>query len=394
MPWRERTTMHERQQFIARAQRGEGSFSSLCREFGISRPTGYKWLARAQAEPEAGLEERSRRPRHSPERTLPRVEAAVLALRAERPVWGARKLRHVLQRQGVESLPSASTVHAILKRNGCIAQEASLQHRAFQRFERERPNELWQMDYKGHFALEDGSRCHPLTLLDDHSRFNLCLDACANETGATVRAALEQVFRTYGLPEAMLMDNGSPWGNTPEQRFTPLGVWLLRLDVRVLHGRPRHPQTQGKEERFHRTLQAELLDQEHFADRAACQQGFVRFRRDYNEVRPHEALAMEVPASRYQSSPRPMPQRVRIVHYAAGEVVRRVQQGGRLSFRGRTYRVPKAFRGCDVALRPTQLNGELGVYFGRHRIGTIDLKYLISDPSPPTSGVNHVSEHL
>ena len=386
MPWQECTIMSERQQFIERALRTrEGQFAALCREFGISRQTGYKWLRRYRTQGEAGLQENSRRPRHSPARTPASVEAAVLALRAERPSWGARKLHHVLQKRGLEGLPSISTLNEILKRHGCIGEEESAKHRAFQRFERAGPNELWQMDFKGHFELLDGTRCHPLTVLDDHSRFNLCLQACTNEKGSTVRAKLERVFGEYGLPEAMLMDNGSPWGNTPEQCFTPFVVWLMRLDVAVLHGRPRHPQTQGKEERFHRTLKLELLSRCRLVTLLECPESFDSYRRDYNEVRPHEALAMEVPASRYRSSERPLPAKLPAVEYGTGEVVRSVQQGGVLFFRGRVHRVPKAFCGFKVALRPTEADGELGAFFGRHRIATLDLKYL-SEAAPSSEG--------
>jgi len=173
------------------------------------------------------------------------------------PRLGGRKIRRRLQDLRHQAVPSASTITAILHRNGRIEGAASAGHKPFERFERVAPNELWQMDYKGHFATAAG-RCHPLTVVDDHSRYAVGLRACSDERAGTVRAELTAIFRCYGLPERMLMDNGSPWGSSDgEHRHTGLSLWLLELGVAVSHGRPHHPQTQGKDERFHRTLMAE-----------------------------------------------------------------------------------------------------------------------------------------
>ena len=180
---------------------------------------------------------------------------------------------------------------------------ASAGHKAFERFERAAPNELWQMDYKGHFATRAG-RCHPLTVVDDHSRYAVGLRACGDERGDTVQAELTAIFRRYGLPERMLMDNGAPWGSDALHRHTWLTVWLLELGVAVSHGRPYHPQTQGKDERFHRTLTAEVIGRRAFADLAECQGRFDAWRVVYNTQRPHEALALATPAARYRPSKR------------------------------------------------------------------------------------------
>jgi len=238
------------------------------------------------------------------------------------------------------------------------------------------------MDFKGHFALERGGRCHPLTILDDHSRFNLALRACGNEKSNTVRRVLHLTFEASGLPEAMLMDNGPPWRDPRSQALTRLDVWLMKLDVLVIHGRPRHPQTQGKDERFHRTLDDDLLKRERFDELEDCQRGFDAYRQIYNWERPHEALGMDVPADHYRESERRLPLRITGPEYGAGSVVRRVQAKGWLSFRGREYRVSKAFQGERVCLEHTDVVGELGIYFGRHRIGTIDLKYLDATSNP------------
>lgn len=259
MPWPERSTMSLRTEFVELALMEGSNIRALSRRFGISPKTGYKWLARYRCEGSAGLMDRSRRPRLSPRITNVQVERALLDIRDANPGWGARKIRHVLAQQQSGPLPVPSTVTAILRRNGRLDPEESTKHTAFTRFEHEHPNDLWQMDFKGDFALANGQRCHPLTMLDDHARYCLLLAACRNEQTQTVQALLIGCFRTYGLPEKMLMDNGPPWGGGGVMRHTALSVWLMRLGVLVYHGRPWHPQTQGKEERFHRTLTEELL---------------------------------------------------------------------------------------------------------------------------------------
>ena len=372
MPWQEVSTMSLRHEFVMLARQAETNVAELCRRFGISRKTGYKWLRRhAQAGAE-GLSDGSRRPRHSPKRTPSEVEAAVLEVRAQYP-WGGRKIRRRLEVLGQVQVPAASTINAILKRHGLLEPTQSM-HRAFQRFERPAPNALWQMDFKGHFAL-GAARCHPLTVLDDYSRYSICLRACLDETTATVQQALTESFRRYGLPDDMLMDNGSPWGNTAEQVLTPLTVWLIRLKIRVLHGRPYHPQTQGKDERFHRTLAVEVLNHQRFHDLLDCQRKFDRFRDVYNLERPHEALELEVPATRYQPSARAFPEQFPDIEYATGDIVRKVQDHGALYFRGRVFRTCKALRGYPVALRPTTTDGQFDVFFCHHKVAQIDFRH-------------------
>ncbi len=232
------------------------------------------------------------------------------------------------------------------------------------------------MDFKGHFPLTQG-RCHPLTVLDDHSRFALGLAACPDERGATVQERLSILFRCYGLPDRMVMDNGSPWGDDQEHPYTPLTVWLLRLGVAISHGRPYHPQTQGKDERFHRTLTAEVLRRRTFPDLAACQSAFDQWRDVYNLERPHQALAYATPASRYRVSFRPFPEVLPPLEYGPDDLVRRVQDKGEISVRSRIWRVGKAFRGLPVALRPTATDGAWDVVFATRTIAQIDLR------SPP-----------
>ena len=371
MPWQECSTMTLRQEFLDLAQKPGVSFSELCKRFRISRKTGYKWRRRYVEKGVTGLADLSRRPLHSPRRSEPAVEEQVLSIR-DQYGWGARKIKSCVERAGDGPL-AKSTVHSILLRHGRVKDLPEKTAGAYRRFEHERPNQLWQMDFKGHFRLGNHERCHPLTVLDDHSRYSLCLEACSNEQTATVQQQLTATFRQYGLPERMLMDNGPPWGNDLSCKFTPLTVWLLRLGIAVTHGRPYHPQTQGKEERFHRSLKVEVLAQRVFADLKHMQSRFDDWRYCYNHVRPHEALDMQVPASRYEPSPRSFPQQLPLIEYGSIDKVRKVQKNGTICFRHVEFRVGKAFGGYAVALRPSTTDGVYDVYFATHPIAQVDL---------------------
>ena len=371
MPWQECSTMSLRQEFLSLANQPGSNVSQLCRRFGISRKTGYKWRRRYRETGATGLADRSRGPQRSPRRSAVAIEKQVLTIR-DQYGWGARKIKSCIERTGQGQL-AKSTAHAILLRHNRVHNSPDQVSGPYQRFEQERPNQLWQMDFKGHYRLGNHERCHPLTVLDDHSRYALCLQACRNEQTGTVQERLTATFRRYGLPERMLMDNGSPWGNDREHQYTPLTVWLLRLGVAVSHSRPYHPQTQGKDERFHRSLKVEVLAQRVFADFERMQFRFDEWRHCYNHVRPHEALAMAVPASRYQPSPRSFPEQLPSLEYGALDQVRKVQSEGKISFRNREFRIGKAFRGYPVALRATTQDGIYDVYFATHRISQIDL---------------------
>lgn len=373
MPWLQVTLMSQRREFVKLAMVDGTNMARLCRCFNISRKTGYKWFGRYLREGEAGLRDRGRRPRSSPGVTPPVLEEAVLRVRETHPAWGGRKIRARLQALGFEAVPAASTITTILHRHGCLDPEESVKHKAFQRFEAKAPNDLWQMDFKGHFPGAPG-RCHPLTVLDDHSRYALGLEALGDEKGKTVKERLTRIFRRYGLPRELLVDNGSPWGSDRDHPYTPLTVWWLRLGLRVIHSRPYHPQTLGKDERFHRTLGAELLKYCQGLPLARCQQRFDDWRLIYNLERPHEALGMAVPASRYQVSSRSFPESLPPVEYGPQDQVRKVQDGGIIFYRNREYRVGKAFKGEYVALRPTRHDGLWEVFFCNQRIAQIDFK--------------------
>lgn len=364
--------MSLKHEFVKLARTEGVNIRELCRRYTISPPTGYQLLERYAREGDDGLAQRSRRPHHSPNRTPLELEQAVLNLRWEHPAWGGRTIRKVLVDRGYRSAPSPSTITAILRRNGCIVGGERSQ-RDWQRFEHPHPNDLWQMDFKGHFPTGAG-RCHPLSVLDDHSRFALGLAACANERTETVRECLTAIFRLYGLPERMLMDNGSPWGNDADHPRTPLTVWLMRLGIRVSHGRPYHPQTQGKTERFHRTLKAEVLQGRHFADLPACQAAFDWWRDVYNFERPHQALSLATPLSCYVPSPRSFPETLPPIEYGDGDLVRKVMAEGRIHFKGYTFKLGRALQGYPVALRPTTVDGVWGVWFMTYPIAEVNLR--------------------
>ncbi len=373
MPFKECSLMEVREEFCRLALAEGSNRRELCRRWKISSATAYKWLDRYRAEGVSGLADRSRRPLRSPLRTSEDVEGRVLGVRFEHPAWGGRKIRRVLQNEGVDAVPSASTITEILRRHGRLDGPGTGEVRHWQRFEHAEPNDLWQMDFKGHFAMREG-RCHPLTVLDDHSRYSLELGACGNERGETVRRRLEALFERYGLPRRILADNGSPWGTAgSEQQHTVLTVWLLDLGVGIVHGRAYHPQTQGKEERFHRTLMAEVVNGRLFRDIAEAQKAFDAWRPIYNDKRPHEGIAMEVPSSRYRPSPRSMPNSIPAPEYESQAHVRKVRSRGGVSFRNREVPVSKAFAGRYVALRKTNVDGRFDICYRHHRLGQVDL---------------------
>lgn len=375
MPWEESTSMSKRSEFVRLASVAGANVAALARAFKISRKTAYKWLARFRSGGEVALADRSRRPLGQPARTGPAIEQAVLELRAAHPAWGGRKIRRRLIDKGLVGVPAASTVTAILHRHGNIDAEESAKRQAFIRFEHAAPNDLFQIDFKGHFAI-GAARCHPLTLVDDHSRYALAIKACADERGTTVMAHLTEVFRIYGLPLRMTMDNGSPWGTAGAAHdITPMALWLMRIGVRVSHSRPFHPQTQGKNERFNGTLLAEVIRPRQFTTLAEAQGTFDRWRNIYNCERPHEALDLATPVTRYRPSPRPFPETLPPIEYPEGIVVRRVDQTGRLSFRGNTYRVPKGLAGFPVAIEPRlQDDGIFDIRFMANHVATIDVR--------------------
>ncbi len=303
MPWKVKDVMEQRIEFVVRVLQKESTVTQLCEEYGISRPTGYLWLKRYR---ETGtflsLCDRSRRPRSSPSRTARGQEERVVQLR-RRYGWGARKLKVLLEREGVGL--SERTINRVLRRRGEIRKE-DRNRPAVNRFERSRPNELWQVDFKGEYKLETGGCCYPLGIIDDQSRYCVGLYDLRRPRYEAVRARLWEAFAEYGVPEGMLFDHGTPWWGTANVLgLTRLGVDLIEQGVRLHWSGIAHPQTQGKVERFFGTLATAVRH------RGGPPQAFGQWnglldeiRQEYNHVRPHEALGMQVPADRYQASTR------------------------------------------------------------------------------------------
>jgi transposase InsO family protein len=348
MPWRDRSRMDQRIDFLTRAINDDCNFSSLCKDFGISRTAGYKWLARFKASGsifEAAME-LSRRPHHSPTKTSRAQEQRVVKLRNQEG-WGARKVQEYLHKDGLD-LPSA-TIHRIIKREGLLVPKEC--HRpAVNRFEREAPNELWQIDFKGPFKTSWG-RCHPLSILDDHSRYAVGLRALPYERAEEVRRYVITTFERNGLPNAILFDHGSLWwGTSSVLGLTWLSVWFLKQDIKLIYSGVRHPQTQGKIERFHRTM-AESVRHKGKPDTLADWQRFLdQFRESYNQERPHEALGMAVPASRYRPSLRQYNPNPKEWEYPAGTTVKRLNDEGMLEVSGRRHFVCEALSGERVSV--------------------------------------------
>ncbi len=373
MPWKEASTMSLRTEFVHLAELEKANLSQLSLRFGISRKTGYKWLKRFREGGVSGLLDRSRRPHRSPGRSPVEIEAMVVDVRQQHPAWGGRKIKAFLENKGHAQVPTPSTITEILRRNDQIDELEAAKHRPWQRFEMDAPNQLWQMDFKGYFALEEGGYCHPLTVLDDYSRFLLGLKACPNQTRQTVQEQLTDIFRCHGLPERMLMDHGSPWSTDLDHPHTRLSAWLMRLGVQISHGHPYHPQTQGKDERLHRTLQEEVLNHSTMTNLAYCQAQFDHWRDIYNYERPHEATHMQPPSNRYQLSPRPFPEVLPPVWYDSGSIIRKVDESGKICFRNHIFRIGKAFQHNPVALQPTEIDGVYDVVFFNQKVAQINL---------------------
>lgn len=373
MPFREVSVMEQKEEFVRLASIEDVNVRELCRRTGISRTTGYLWLNRYRSGGKTALEDRSRRPHRSPNKTPDWIEEAIVELRQRHPAWGGRKLRARLVRTGLEGVPAASTITEVLRRHKLLDPAETEARLAPQRFEAPFPNDLWQMDYKGHFPLAGKGRCHPLTVLDDHTRFDIGLRALPDQRGLTVKNELIRAFQRYGLPNRILCDNSSPWGCW-EGTHTALSVWLMHLDVVVIHGRPWHPQTQGKEERFHRTLERELLSTRTFDTLFDAQYAFDEWRHLYNHLRPHEALGMVPPIDHYRASPRSYPETLPAIEYSSEDLVRTVRGKGEVTFKGRRHYIGEGFRGYPIAFRATDHDSVFNVYFRHYWIRRLDIR--------------------
>jgi transposase InsO family protein len=375
--------MEQRVEFVIRAVQGGEPISRLCAEYEISRPTGYLWMRRyEEAGSVQGVAERSRRPRHSPQQTPQEHEDRVVELRRLHS-WGAKKLVVLLAREGIR-LPVV-TVNRILKRRGLMA-AAAVHRPATQRFVRPAPNQLWQMDFKGPWRVTEGV-CYPLSILDDHSRYLVGLHALASTGTAGVAAGLRRTFEAYGVPEAMRMDHGTPWWSmTNGHGLTRLAVELIRQGIRLYYSGIRHPQTQGKVERLHRSLKHRLEGWGRPGSMAESTAALAVFRDEYNQVRPHEALDMEVPAQHYHASSRAYDPQPPEWEYEPGMEVKALNSEGFLEYQHQRYFVCEALAQQPVGTQ--RIENQLLVKYRNAWIREIDIMsgrtsaLVLADPSP------------
>ena len=348
MPWESRTVEEQRKEFAQAAMRCN-NFSALCREFGITRRTGLKWVERyRECQP---MSDRSRRPHTSPSRTPKEVEALILAVRADNPCWGARTIREVLLAEGHDNIPCAKTVNNVLNRYGCISPEESMKRKPFTRFEKERCNQMWQTDFKGEFRMEDGRYCYPLDIIDDHSRFAIKIVPRLSTANAVIPAFTE-AFLEFGLPDSVLSDNGAQFAGF-RKGYTQFERWLMDLDILPIHGRIKHPQTQGKIERFHRTMKQELLNHTSITDIADAQSKFSEWRDKYNHIRPHEALGMKRPGEVYEPSKRQYTEGIKKYEYSGEHHVIKVNSWGYVRFDKWQVYLSETMIGQHIEFRPS-----------------------------------------
>lgn len=366
MPWQESHVHEQRLAFVAAAIRPGANRRALCREFGISAPTGYKWLARVAAEGlVVGVRERSRRPHHSPQRIAAALEAEIVDARRQFG-WAGRKLRPLLSARC-----GSATIDRVIRRQGLT--DPDEQHRpAPQRFVAPAPNALWQMDFKGQYPVQDGWT-FPLSILDDHSRFAIGLAALRGTKAVPVQTVLTRCFQRYGVPDAMLLDHGVPWWSpTNGHGLTQLTVFLLEQNIRLTYCGFAHPQTQGKVERFHRTLGRRLRQWGVPTTHAAMGQTLARFRDEYNTVRPHEALGGQPPVACYHPSPRPFQPDPHPWSYPVTHAVHRVNANGALRYDRRVFYISDALSHRVVGCQ--QIGDRVLVTFRHLDVREIDLR--------------------
>lgn len=370
MPWKEIKVAQMREEFVKQVLSGTKTKAELCREYNISRPTGDKWIARYLAGEE--LTDQSRRPNTSPGKTDPDIEKLIVDYRLDHPAIGAVKIHRILENEGHTGLPCTKTVNNILKRNGLITTEASRAATPMIRFEKSYPNEMWQADYKGNFLMKDGKRCHPLNIVDDHSRYNLCCKPQSGETFQEIKPVMIGVFEEFGVPFSLLCDNGNPWGTAQSTGFTQFEIWLMDLGILTIHGRMIHPQTQGKEERFNGSMTRELLKHTEIADMEDAERKFAEYRDFYNNERPHHSLKLDTPAQHYEKSKRAYDPNIKEWEYPEGCRICKVKSSGYITVDGQGYFLSEAFGGREIAVKKSHKPGCINLYYRQFIIGQID----------------------
>lgn len=374
MPWDEATRMTQRARFVLALADYRYTMTELCERYGISRKTGYKWAQRYRGDLR-NLEDQSRAPKSCPHRTAQEVGERVIALRQDHPHWGARKLLACLKKRHPEvDWPCASTLGEILKREGLVGPQRrprrQWRHPGRAPLQTEAPNAVWSSDFKGQFRTGDGRLCYPLTVADGFSRFLLAVQGLDTVAGAQAWPVFERLFREYGLPEAIRTDNGSPFASSSVGGLSRLSVRWIKLGIRPDRIEPGHPEQNGRHERMHRTLKQETA-RPPAADGAAQQNRFDRFRQDYNQQRPHEALGQRTPAELYTRSARAYPGRVPEPEYPGHFEVRYVHRGGEIQWQGKYLFVSEALAGEHVGLEEVD-EGIWAVYFAEVLLARFD----------------------
>ena len=367
MPWECKTVEEIRREFVIAAKK-EKNFSKLCREYGITRKTGYKWLERF--ENNEGLSDRNKSPHNSPNKTPVEIEELILGISKENPGWGAKTIKKVLENRGETGLPCVKTVNNILNRYGCISPEESMKRIPYIRFEKERCNEMWQTDFKGEFLMGNNKYCFPLDILDDHSRFLIQITP-TESTANFVIACFKRAFEEYGLPDSILSDNGAQFAGF-RNGFTQFEKWLMNLDVLPIHERIKHPQTQGKIERFHRTLKDELLKHIVFDDIEDADRQLQRWRYKYNNIRPHEALGLKCPAQVYEPCRRTYNEIIPKFEYGGDFKVIKVNSWGYLRFADWKIYLSETMANEYIEIRPNPLGDSFDVCYRNFKIACID----------------------
>lgn len=374
MPWSVSTPMSQRREFVETAQRGLYSMRELCARYGISPRVGYKWLARYEAAGVAGLADQSRRPHTSPTQLDGELAALLIAARVAHPSWGPRKLlAYLARRRHRQSWPAASTVGALLKREGLVAprrRKRPLGHPGRPMTPMDAPNAVWTADYKGQFKTGDGRYCYPLTVIDGYSRYLLACEGLLGTTHAAAQPVFRELFRTYGLPARIRTDNGIPFATSALGRLSQLSVWWIKLGITPELIEPAHPQQNGRHERLHKTLKAEATK----PPAQTCQgqqRRFRSFQREFNEERPHEALGGDAPASWYHRSGRAYPARLLDPEYPSHYEVRYVSRNGGVRWHNQWVNVSHVLAEEYVGLDEVE-DGIWSVYFGPVLLGRFD----------------------
>jgi len=376
MPWKNVSPMEQKQRFVSMAGSGHFTMTELCRDFGISRKTGHKWVTRHAVGGIKALEERSRAPKSVTCRTSDEIERLICTEKRHRPTWGPKKIQRILTtKHGLEAPPAVSTVGEVLKRHGLVAERrrrgAVFKVERGSRTVPERPNHVIGVDFKGWFETHDGRRCDPLTVTDLFSRFILKIDALEETRTSFAKAAFRNLFRRQGIPEIIRVDNGAPFASQGPGGLSRLSVWWIGLGIEVQFSRPACPQDNGCHERMHRTLKAECC-RHPSANRFAQQQRFDRWRKDFNEERPHEGLGMRMPADVYHRSAKRLDERIKPRLYPLGSEIRRVNSAGFISLEGGSGYVGEAFIGVDVALERSETSDLIVVRYANVKLGQLD----------------------